>query len=458
MNLISKLLHTTAIGLGLVAAATADTQKPNVVLIFTDDLGYAQLSITGNEDYQTPHIDSIAQQGMMFNNGYVTAAICGPSRTGMLTGRYQQKLGREGNGKGTRLGVKTIANYLGELAYKSTAIGKWHDTKEDAYMPTNRGFDEFYGFNNGASKFIGLTSLTRGLEKEEVDPEAYATELFGDEALKFIDRNHKDPFFLYLAFNAPHGPFQALQKDLDRVAHLDKGIDGDIRQAVAAMVLNMDDQVGRVLAKLKEYDIDDNTIIFFLSDNGGVYVDNDCVPNAEHKRMNNGKFRMGKSTLYEGGVHVPFFIRWPAKIQPATTDVPVISLDIIPTVIAAAGGEIPAEAQLDGVDLNALLNGSASDLAPRSLFWKMDKYRYAIRTHDGWKLGQMPFKKIPRNQLNDIKDMPAELYNLNEDIGEMNNLIDQQPERAQAMWKELKAWLDSTDPQLSPVIPDSRFK
>jgi len=325
-------------------------EKPNFIVILTDDQGYADVGFNGSKDIRTPNIDRIAHEGTKFNNGYVTYAVCGPSRAGLLTGRYQGRFGFDRNphmdptdiNSGLPLEEKMIAEVLKPVGYTSSIIGKWHMGSHPSLHPNNRVFDHFYGFLAGGHRYFpedliyqdiaeGLSQLppkkawtswyyTKLQENDKrVETDEYLTDELSNAAVEFIKRKKDKPFFLYLAYNAPHTPLQASQEYLDRNKHIKKGK----RRTYAAMITAVDDGVGRVLATLDELGIDDNTLVIFLSDNGGPEKKN---------ASDNGELRGGKGSYFEGGIHVPFAMRWPGKV-PAGLEYkkPISSLDILAT-------------------------------------------------------------------------------------------------------------------------------
>ncbi len=359
------------------AALAAPAVKPNIVLIVADDLGYGETGMQGNSSIPTPNIDSIARNGVRCTQGYVTAPVCCPSRAGFMTGRYQTRFGHELNaigkqnalpGIGLPLSERTIAQRLKDLGYRTACIGKWHLGGSEPYLPQRRGFDEFFGFLNEGHYYVppphrGVESHLRNPEPpyDEDNPirrgntpvveKRYLTDAFTREALRFLGRRGRDPFFLYLPYNSVHSPMQAKLAGGKRFAGI-----GDLHRRVFAGLLgSLDDSIGAVLGKLP-----DNTLIFFLSDNGG--------PTAE-LTSSNEPLRGFKGQLFEGGIRVPFAMQWKGRIPAGRTyDRPVSSLDILPTMLAAAGAPPPPE--MDGVDLLPYLGrGQAGDPHPE-LFWR----------------------------------------------------------------------------------------
>ena len=393
--------------------------RPNVIVILTDDQGYADVGFNGCKDIPTPNIDRIAGNGVKFTSGYVTYAVCGPSRAGLMTGRYQDRFGFGRNPlfapndpeQGLPLSEETLASVLDRAGYQTMAIGKWHLGAHESQRPLNRGFDEFFGFLTGGHQYFPeLWTLkdisevksqfdaykTRLLQNNSrVDEQEYLTDALSREAVSFVKRNAGNPFFLYLAYNAPHTPLQATEKYLKRFSH----IENQKRRTYAAMVSAVDDGVGKLLDNLDSLGIHDNTLIFFLSDNGGPYKTNGS---------NNEPLREGKGSLYEGGIRVPFAMQWPGQIPGGQVyNQPVISLDIFATVAYYAGAE-PGKA-LDGVNIVPYILGKAQGTPHEHLFWrKYDSESYAIRSGD--------------TKLVNMNGVQDELYDLAEDISEQQEL------------------------------------
>jgi arylsulfatase A-like enzyme len=399
-----------------------DSNKhPNIIIILTDDQGYHDVGFNGCTDIPTPNIDRIASNGVMFTNGYVSYAVCGPSRAGLITGRYQDRFGFGRNplfapndpNQGLPLSEQTLASALKGAGYRTMALGKWHLGAHKTQRPLQRGFDEFYGFLTGGHMYFPEKQTLADISEVKsqfdayktkllhnntrVDEKEYITDALSRETVRFIEKNRNSPFFIYLAYNAPHTPMQATEKYLSRF----NSIKNKKRRTYAAMVSAVDDGVGKILDKLDELDITNNTIVFYLSDNGGP---------EKHNASDNGELREGKSSLYEGGIHVPFAVQWPGMI-PANKiyEKPIISLDIFPTAIYYAGAK--AKNQLDGVNIVPYLTGEQIGIPHDILFWrKFDNNYYAVRNGDS-KLVKM----------NSEKD---ELYNLKDDIGEHNEITD----------------------------------
>ena len=433
---------TVLAALGSGAAVQAETpSQPNVVILFADDLGYADVGYhNSSQDVETPNMDRLAASGAALTAGYVTAPVCGPSRAGLTSGRYQQRFGfhnntgpfvrEEGIVQGTpdEMLNNNFGYYFQQAGYVTGMVGKHHDGKQRKFWPHHRGFDEFYGFNNGAANyFVGPQNQETAARKpfsvmyrnDKVDDnfDEYLTDRFGTEAISFIERHKDSPFFLYVPFNGVHGPLQATEEDLKRYEH----IEDEKRRKLLAMNYNVDRNIGRILDTLEENDLTENTIVFFLSDNGGKPKGNasDNVP-----------LRAQKGTLWDGGIRIPFAVSWPGTIPAGQTiEDPIISLDILPTMAAAANIEVQAEWQLDGVNLLPLLTGEEKELENRFLFWNTSMAG-AIRDHD-WKLVMPNIRnKRPRVQL----------FNISNDISESKDLAKEHPEQVKRLQEAWNAW------------------
>lgn len=398
--------------------------KPNIIVIVSDDQGYAELGCQGCKDTPTPNIDSIAKNGVRFTNGYVSCPVCSPTRAGLLTGRYQQRFGHEfnpgpANVADTQFGLPltetTLAARLKTAGYKTGIVGKWHLGYNEPYWPINRGFDEFFGFLGGAHQYFGegkeaRNRIMRG--KEPVEEKEYLTDAFAREAVSFINRHSKEKFFLYLAFNAVHSPLQAPEKYLSRFS----SITDKKRRTFAAMLSAMDDAVGKVLDALRKNKIEENTLIFFISDNGGPTL---------NTTSRNDPLRGYKGQVYEGGIRVPYLVQWKGVIPAGKVyDKPVISLDIAPTACAVAGTDTKG-AKFDGVNLLPFLTGKSKDNPHDVLYWRFGA-QSAIRKGN-WKLVK-------------LEDGYTELYNLEEDIGEKNNLNSKNQEKVKELSDLLAKW------------------
>jgi len=402
----------------------APAKKPNIVVIISDDMGYADIGCHGCKDIATPHIDSIAAVGVRFSNGYVSCPVCSPTRAGLATGRYQQRFGHEFNTGappeglqehvGLPLSEMTIANVLKSVGYATGVVGKWHLGMAPHFHPFKRGYDEFYGFLHGGHSYIdpGLGTFNPILRgTEHVDEEEYLTDAFSREAVAFIERHKSEPFFLYLAYNAVHTPLQAPERHKNSFA----GITDVKRRTYAGMLQAMDEGIGRVLSTLKRLELEQNTLLFFINDNGG--------PTANGS--SNGSLRATKGTMYEGGIRVPFMVKWPSRLKGGQVyDDPVIALDILPTAAAAAGARIPEDRPIDGVNLLPYLVGGKDGLPHDVLFWRSGQ-NHAVR--------KGRFKLVTMNG-------QTSLYDLSNDISESRDLSVQKPDTLRELQESLDRW------------------
>lgn len=406
----------------LGAAAGAADAKPNVLVILVDDVGWGEFGFQGCKDIPTPNIDSIAQSGVRFTQGYVSGPYCSPTRAGLLTGRYQTRFGHEFNSVANQSGLSlketTLADRMKALGYATAAVGKWHLGQRPEYRPWRRGFDSFYGTLANTPFFHPTNFIDSRVSKEVQkieDDSFYTTDAYGKRSVEFVEENKDRPWFLYLPFNAQHAPLQAPKKYLDRFANIEQRD----RRTFAAMMSAMDDAIGRVLSKIRDVGQEERTLVFLLSDNGGPTM---------RTTSSNGPLRGYKGQTWEGGVRVPFAIQWKGKVPAGKVyDHPVIQLDILPTAVAAAGGSIDPNGKLDGVDLLPYLTGAAEDRPHETLYWRFGD-QWAVR-HGDWKLvvgrdgGQAPG-----------------LYDLAHDIAESHNLAGAHPEVARKLQALYDAW------------------
>ena len=414
-------------------------QKPNIIVIIADDLGYADVGFNGCKDIPTPNIDRIATNGVKFTNGYVTYSVCGPSRAGLLTGRYPQRFGYERNPQyrphdpnmGLPKEEKTLAEALKQVGYTSGIVGKWHQGADISNHPLNRGFDEFFGHLGGGHAYFpelltikdsysvdsdeGVSYKTWIMRNHEpIQTKKYLTDEFSDEAVRFVEKHQKQPFFLYLAYNAPHSPLQATQQYLDRFPN----IEDKKRKTYAAMVSAVDDGVGKVLDKLESLKLDKNTLVYFLSDNGGPEKDNSS---------DNGVLREGKSSIYEGGYRVPFAMQWKGTVKPSVYDNPISSLDIFATIASLSKTPIKADCPLDGVNMIPYITGKNKGLPHETIYLrKFDEKGYSVRHKD--------LKLVLK------KDGIPQLYDLKKDIGEQNDIAKQFPDEVKKLDKIRLEW------------------
>lgn len=426
-------------------AAAAPTQ-PNVLLIVADDLGYNDVGFQGGRDIPTPQLDRLAASGVRCTNGYVSYPVCSPSRAGFITGRYQQRFGHEFNPRwqsedGLPLSQPTMADALRAAGYTTGIVGKWHLGSRPLHHPNRRGFDEFYGFLGGGHRYLpgshvdvevgagkkaGTTPdaehagpMLRNASEEPEPPEL--TTRLGEEARSFVERHGRGPkpWFLYLAFNAPHTPLQARADMLKKFA----SITDERRRTYAAMVATVDEAVGRVLDALDASGQRQRTLVFFFSDNGGPMTKRNA--NASH----NGILRGQKGDVFEGGIRVPFLVSWPGRLPAGGSyDQPVIALDVLPTALAAAGAKRdPGLPPLDGVDLLPFLTGSNQAAPHARLFWRMDAgAAFAVR-EGKWKWFRT-YENAPQ------------LYDLSTDPGERNDLAGKHPDIAARLAGAAAEW------------------
>ncbi len=423
--------------------------RPSVVILLADDAGYADFGFTGLEPVQTPRIDQIAEQGVICQQGYVCASVCSPSRAGLLTGRYPQRFGHEmnlpaGSGQGLPLEETTLPQRLQELGYRTGLIGKWHLGEDPPYRPTRRGFDRFHGFLGGSRSYHDRPSLPRRTvwldgETPAPLPAPYVTDAIEVEASRFIrehraSEDHRDqPFFLLVSFNAVHTPMHALADDLQRVP---EGIP-DKRRKYLAMMLALDRAVGGILDTLEDEQLTDNTVVMFLNDNGG----------ATSNASDNGPLRGMKGSKFEGGIRVPWSVRWPSRI-PAGSRLPhpISTLDIAPTLLAMAGSAITGsaipgsaipgsdgtETTLDGLDITSLLTGQRTSPPQRELYWRR-AVAAAVRSGP-WKLLR-------------VESLSPQLFHLDSDPGEAVDRAADHPQVVTFLSSKLRQWEEGvTDP------------
>ncbi len=471
--------------------------KPNIIILLADDLGKYEVSAYGAKHISTPNIDKIGQEGVIFEEGYVTAPTCAPSRSGIMTGRVQNRYGFETqimefyptnmieylSGKyfvntGSfvveskpdfpaewqvhKQGVPpteiTLAERLKAMGYKTGIVGKWHLGISHNHVPLHRGFDYQYGFYGASSLYtperywshvinhehesfsdqyqwkMGRYGEAAIMEMgEEVYEEKYLTWAFRDKAIDFLEKNKDTSFFLYCAFSAPHVPFQA---PVDYYCMYDN-VEDDNKRVYYAMISALDDAIGEIHQKIKDLGIEDNTIIYLLSDNGGA---------SYTKATDNGPLKGGKLTQFEGGINVPFMMKWTGKIPAGKRyDYPVSSADIFTTSVINAGGVLPDDREYDGVNLIPFIIGEDENRPHEHLFWRADHiwairdgdYKLILSTRDGW----------------------AELYDLKKDKSETYNLKEQMPKLYQQLYDTHKQWQETNlpDKPMWPRIMDKKF-
>ena len=395
-------------------------------MIMADDLGYADLGVHGCTDFATPHLDGLARSGMRFTQAYVTGPVCGPSRAGLITGRNQERFGFQGHPSpgekwGLPLEEHTLSAALQAAGYHTALFGKWHLGEPHAYQPLQRGFDEFYGFLSGMHDYFSAEDAHWGPmvegNAEPVELDQYLTFELADRASDFIRRcaATDEPFFVWLSFNAPHTPMQAPEAYLAKTWHLS----GELRPVYAAMVMAMDDAVGEVLDTLQATGQADNTLVLFLSDNGGA-----MIPGSARNGAQNEPLRGAKAQLWEGGIRVPFFISWPARIAPGQISDQVVSaLDIFPTFAYLGEAETPDN--LEGMNLTPFLVGETDELGERELFWRFYGTNKAVRRGD--------------TKWTKVSDKEG-LFDLSEDIGESTDLSASKAEALRRLKQDWQRW------------------
>lgn len=442
LNLISRRRFLTAAGAGVAALAMGDMlswadaaakRKPNIIVILADDLGYADLGCQGSNDISTPHCDSLAKNGVRFTNGYACHPVCSPSRAGLMSGRYQHRFGFEYNSGPERYAAenfglprteKTLAERLKAVGYSTGMVGKWHIGFKEGLRPHERGFDFHYGFLSGGHSYMPGKMDNDPLVlngKTVTDEKEYLTDAFAREATAFMDRSKDKPFFLYVAFNAVHTPLEVTKAYEDRFPK----ITNSKRRTYAGMLAALDDAVGKILAKLREHNLEEDTLVFFCSDNGGP---------TQQTTSSNAPLRGYKGQLFDGGIRVPFLAQWKGKLPAGkVVNDMVMGFDVHATSLAAAGLPMPAEKPLDGVDLLPYLTGKQKKAPHDKLFWRAGN-QHAVRLGD-WKLVKRPELDEPM------------LFNLSSDIGEQNDLSKTNPHKL----KELQSAYDAWDKQMMPA-------
>lgn len=433
MKRLAILLATmAAIQTAGQTAAAAEAKKPNILIFLCDDTGWAEFGFQGNEQIPTPNIDSIAAAGLRFPQGYVSGPYCSPTRAGLMTGRYQTRFGHEFNSTARNAGLSleetTLAERFKKLGYATGAVGKWHLGSEPQYRPTARGFDMFYGTLANTPFFhptMFVDSRNDAEPQRLEDPDFYTTDAYAERAVEWIAEQGDKPWLLYVPFNAQHAPLQAPQKYLDRFAD----IKDEKRKIFAAMMSAMDDAVGAIMKQVRDLGEEENTLVFFLADNGG--------PTGQ-TTSSNVPLRGYKATTWEGGVRVPFCVQWKGTI-PAGGDYehPVIQLDILPTALAAAGAAIDPAWKLDGVDLLPYLTGKNKERPHESLYWRFGQ-QHAIR-HGDWKL-----------VVGNGGSGGEELYDLTKDISEAKDVAADHPEKAKELHALWTAWNEEQAPASFP--------
>ncbi|MFB3825858.1 MAG: sulfatase-like hydrolase/transferase [Bryobacteraceae bacterium] len=410
------------------AAALAPARKPNVIVILADDLGYADVGFQGCKDIPTPNLDRLAASGVRFTNACVSHPFCSPTRAGLMTGRYQQRFGHENNPRydpndrvaGLPLKEITFPQVMKTAGYRTGIVGKWHLGATPEFHPMRRGFDEMFGFIGGGHDYY--KAEMEGNPREYLIPierdgkpvveRAHLTDAFSREASAFVRRHRGDPFFLYLAYNAPHTPLQPEEKWLARVKH----IEDETRRKYAAMICGVDDGVGRLMSTLRETGLERDTLVFFLSDNGGPVA-------VTHS--SNHPLRGAKGQVYEGGVRVPFVMRWTGTLPAGKVySQQAISLDILPTAAAVAGAQTPG---IDGVNLLPHLSGKSAAPPHERLFFRRGG-------GEGWAVKESRYKLVKET------GGEPQLFDLEKDIGETTDIGAAQPAVRDRLLRAYQQW------------------
>jgi arylsulfatase A-like enzyme len=431
----SRLL--TLLLFSLAASVHAAEAPPNIVLIMTDDMGWADLTSYGAPDIRTPNIDSLGRDGVRLTDFYSNGVLCSPTRAGLISGRYQQRYGLEralpnvatANEGGLTADGMTLPQLMKNAGYATALVGKWHLGYLPAQGPNAHGFDYFFGLKSGFHDYYthnagdGMPDLWEN--ETPIAEEGYMTDLITTRALRFIEQNAGGPFFLDVAFNAPHWPYQPPDmpsEAVDNARHLmPHEAVTSTRADYVAMVERVDYSVGLILQTLEQQGLAANTIVIFTNDNGGEWL------------ADGGPLFNRKTTVWEGGIRVPALIRWPGRIPAGTVSAQVgITMDLTASFLAVAGAEIPADAQLEGINLFPILEGRAPEVE-RTLFWRSTSYNYqqrAVRSGD-WKLV--------------VDGGSVFVYNISEDIGERNDLARSRQDIAQRLRPLLTAWEADVD-------------
>ncbi|QDU29019.1 Arylsulfatase [Anatilimnocola aggregata] len=435
---MSRLL-TLLISFSLSISAAAN--KPNILVIVADDLGYSDIGVHGGKAVPTPNIDALAASGVRCTSGYVSSPYCSPSRAGFLTGRYQTRFGHEFNphvGEEAKLGLpldqRTIADHLRAVGYATSLIGKWHQGFDHAHHPQSRGFDDYFGFLVGGHNFLlhkdakpvfgsahSHDLIYRGREVQKLD--GYTTDLFTDEALGFMDRQAEKPWFLYLAYNAVHTPLEIVDKHKSRIP---ADVTDPARRGYLSLLLGLDDAIGRITAHLEKTGRSKDTLVFFFSDNGG----SGRKPYFAYNTGVNSPLRGDKGQTLEGGIRVPFFVSWPGNVPAGKVyDHPVITLDVLPTALKLA--RAPSPADLDGVNLLPFLRSEAKGLPHDSLYWRFGPQK-AVRRGQ-WKL-------VDWRDHDAKKNSGWQLFDLSSDIGEQRDQAEKEPELVAQLSRDWEQW------------------
>ncbi len=396
-----------------------ETKKPNIIVLLVDDAGYADFGFAGCKDLKTPNIDKLASNGVVFTDAHVSASVCGPSRAGLITGRYQQRFGFECNPNGHEgidLKEKTIGDAMKSAGYTTAAFGKWHLGGEEGYQPNDRGFDYYWGFLSGGRHYfsndkqdVAGHSHSIRENKEHATFEGYLTDALGQKAVDFIGKNKENPFFIYWAPNAVHTPMEATKEDLAL-------FEDHPRQTLAAMTWALDRAVGMITDKLKQEGLLENTLIFFLSDNGG----------AHNNQSSNKPLKGFKGNKFEGGHRVPFFVSWANQFNKQKFNGLSSSLDIFATCLDVAGiPDYNRERYTDGVSLIPFLKGEKVGNPHNELYWRKD---------------QMAAARLNNNKLIRVQGLGYRMYDLEKNLEETDDLQYKEPEKLKDIRLKLENW------------------
>ncbi|NBC67256.1 MAG: sulfatase-like hydrolase/transferase [Bacteroidetes bacterium] len=396
----------------------SDDRTPNIVLILSDDQGYGDFGFTGNDELKTPNLDQLHRESTTFSRFYVSP-VCSPTRSGLLTGRYHQRTGVRGVIEGRDFMVEeetTIAELLSNEGYATGIFGKWHLGENYPWTPNAQGFDEFIGFLDGSEFYFDVDLLHN---KNPFQTNGYLTDLLTDYAIGFMERYRDEPFFLFLPYNAPHTPLQVPDSYMEPYSHLQEEV-----AFLYGMIASLDENVGRLLNRMNELGLHENTILIFLSDNGPIFVGQRDQPNQRY----NAGLRGAKYSVYEGGIRTPMMVRWPGQIQAGkNVDITASYIDLLPTILDYTDSALPDNVKLDGRSLRPLLENDADSWPERTLFMSYSGERRVEEEtpYPGGMAAKGPYKMVDG----------TELYNLEEDPGETVNIADEQPK----VMKQLKA-------------------
>jgi arylsulfatase A-like enzyme len=431
--------------------AAAEDRPPNIVLIVADDLGWGDVGFQGRSDWPTPHLDRLARQGLVLSRCYCAAVVCAPSRAALLTGKYTIHNGVTANDDDLPRSETTLAEALKPLGYATALVGKWHHGKPrpgetDYVHPLEQGFDEFFGYTNARHAWEHFPKqLWDGRQMRPVS--GYAATLLTDRSIEFVRRHRQQPFFLYLAHIIPHFHIEAPAEDVARFAgkFAEKDPARPANATYAAMIWRLDQEIGRLLQVLDELELADKTIVVFTSDHGATFEAGNRGASNYHD--SNRPFRGHKRTLWEGGIRVPGLVRWPGRIPAGKVFAePVHHVDLVPTLVAAAGGKPDPAWNLAGIDLLPYWSGQER-LPERTLFWEW-------RAEGYWQLAAMR----GRYKLVQTGNNRPELFDLLADPAERRPIQAEHPETAQQLERELRAWLATESPAARAGKPDPQAK